>query len=90
MVKVLTRFWDKQFGYLLHPLEEGICLQWDTVKFRGIYTLHKGVKAEWYIGEKLVAVRYVQPFSLSGRGKCDRIVESPLESHERTISYPFD
>ena len=86
---ILTKFWDKQLGYLVHPLEEGLCLKWDNIRLRGIYTIHKGVKAEYYVGDKLKAVQYVQAFSLSKRVKCDRIVETPLAYYE-VVGYPFD
>ena len=87
MVTVLTKFWEKQFGYLLFPLP--LVMKFKTVKMRGVATYHKPLFVEWWENGELIHAQKVGKWQFLGgpRGKCDEIREYLLETG---ISYPFD
>ena len=89
MVTVLTKFWEKQFGYLLFPLP--LVMKFKTVKMRSVATYHKPIYVEWWAGGELQHAQELKKWSLvpgfTPKGKCDEIREYPLETE---ISYPFD
>tara|TARA_R110000824_G_scaffold133658_1_gene296469 strand:- start:279 stop:542 length:264 start_codon:yes stop_codon:yes gene_type:complete len=87
MVKVLTKFWEKQFGYLLHPLP--LTLKWDKIKLRGISTYHKPILVKWFVEGELILSQEIKKWHLIGGPyvKCDEIQEFSLEN---SIPYPFD
>jgi len=71
---VLDRGYQRAVGCLYYPLP--LVLVWVEPRMRSVYNpTRKTLRVEWWDKDKLSAVRTVDPFTISGKGRCTEIRE---------------